>query len=131
MPILPYERSRRRNFPRFESKEDRRWTPSGSRRRHATAGGAAGGGDGAGSSRLISSPNEPIELLRRDFQEMETHILWVIQDHTLTQDQLRKVQGQLRRMEQALMDKLGISFASAPPRDVPADNSETDDDLDD
>ncbi|KAK9087374.1 hypothetical protein Syun_029768 [Stephania yunnanensis] len=38
-------------------------TPSGSRRRHATAGGAGGGG-GAGSSRLISSPNEPIELLQ-------------------------------------------------------------------
>ncbi|KAK9119577.1 hypothetical protein Scep_017670 [Stephania cephalantha] len=42
------------------------WTPSGSRRRHATAGGA-GGGDGAGSSRPISSPNEPVELLRSDF----------------------------------------------------------------
>ncbi|KAK9158092.1 hypothetical protein Scep_004666 [Stephania cephalantha] len=47
------------------------WTPSGSRRRHATAGGA-GGGDGAGSSRPISSPNEPVELLRRDFQAMQT-----------------------------------------------------------
>ncbi|KAK9148778.1 hypothetical protein Scep_007535 [Stephania cephalantha] len=51
------------------------WTPSGSRRRHGTAGGAAGGGDGVGSFRPISSPNEPIELLRRDFQEMRTHIL--------------------------------------------------------
>ncbi|KAK9149227.1 hypothetical protein Scep_007984 [Stephania cephalantha] len=64
------------------------WTPSGSQRRHATARGAVGGGggDGAGSSRPISSLNEPIELLRRDFQEMQTHILRVMQDHTLTQD---------------------------------------------
>ncbi|KAK9083441.1 hypothetical protein Scep_029912 [Stephania cephalantha] len=69
------------------------WTPSGSRRRRATAGGAAGGGDGAGSSQPISSPNEPIELLQRDLQEMHTHILRVMQDHTLTQDQLREVQG--------------------------------------
>ncbi|KAK9118455.1 hypothetical protein Scep_016548 [Stephania cephalantha] len=34
-------------------------------------------------------------------------------------------------MEQALMDKLGISFVPAPPRYVPADNSETNKDLDD
>ncbi|KAK9112223.1 hypothetical protein Scep_019742 [Stephania cephalantha] len=110
------------------------WTPSGSRRRRATAGGArggGGGGDGTGSSRPISSPNEPVELLRRDFQEMQTHILRVMHDHTLTQVQLREVQGQLHRMEQALMDRLGISFAPAPLRDVPADDSETDDDLDD
>ncbi|KAK9128573.1 hypothetical protein Syun_017370 [Stephania yunnanensis] len=93
--------------------------------------GGAGGGDGAGSSRPISSPNEPIKLLRRDFQTMRTHILWVMQDHTITQDQLRKVQCQLRRMEQTLMDRLGISFAPAPPRDVRVDDSETDDDLDD
>ncbi|KAK9100863.1 hypothetical protein Scep_024293 [Stephania cephalantha] len=110
------------------------WTSSGSRRRHATAGGAgggAGGGNGAGSSRPISSPYEPVELLWRDFQAMQTHILQVMQDHTLTQDQLREVQGQLNRMEQALMDRLKISFMPAPPRDVPADESETDDDLDD
>ncbi|KAK9105517.1 hypothetical protein Scep_022361 [Stephania cephalantha] len=88
------------------------WTPLGSRRRYATVGGA-GGGDGAGSSRPISSPNEPVELLRRDFQTMQTHIFRVMHDHTLTQYQLREVQGQLRRMEQALMDRLGISFA--PP----------------
>ncbi|KAK9118293.1 hypothetical protein Scep_016386 [Stephania cephalantha] len=106
------------------------WISSGSRRRHATAGGA-GGGDGTGSSRPISSPNEPVELLRRDFQAMQTHILRVMQDNTLTQDQLREVQGQFNRIEQALMDRLGISFALAPPRDVPADDSETDDDLDD
>ncbi|KAK9166565.1 hypothetical protein Scep_001756 [Stephania cephalantha] len=106
------------------------WTPSGSRRKYATARGA-GGGDGAGSSRPISSPNEPVELLRRDFQTMQTHILRVIQDRTLTQDQLREVQGQLRRMEQALMDRLEISFALVPPRDVPADDSKIDDDLDD
>ncbi|KAK9101591.1 hypothetical protein Scep_025021 [Stephania cephalantha] len=60
-----------------------------------------------------------------------THIIRIMQDHTLTQDQLREVQGQLRRMEQALMDRLGISFTPAPPRDVPVDDSETDDDLDD
>ncbi|KAK9127892.1 hypothetical protein Syun_016689 [Stephania yunnanensis] len=42
-----------------------------------------------------------------------------------------KVQGQLNRMEQAPMHRLRISFAPAPPRDVPADDSETDDDPDD
>ncbi|KAK9113764.1 hypothetical protein Syun_020561 [Stephania yunnanensis] len=79
---------------------------SSSNYRHAIAGGA-GSGDGAGSSRPISYPNEPVELLRRDFQAMQTHIL------------------------RALMDRLGIPFAPAPPRDVPADDSEIDDDLDD
>ncbi|KAK9157173.1 hypothetical protein Scep_003747 [Stephania cephalantha] len=96
-----------------------RWTwvdTVGVAHRHATIGGA-GGGDGAGSSRPISTPNEPVELFRKDFQAMQTHILRVMQDHTLTQDQLREVQGQLNHMEQALMDKLEISFAQAPPRD--------------
>ncbi|KAK9119398.1 hypothetical protein Scep_017491 [Stephania cephalantha] len=102
----------------------------GGQRRHAIAGGA-GGGDGCGSSGPISSPNEPIKLLRRDFLEMQTHILWVMQDHTLTQDQLQEVEGQLRRMEHALMDRLGISFMPTPPRDVQSDDSETNDDLDD
>ncbi|KAK9125677.1 hypothetical protein Scep_014523 [Stephania cephalantha] len=60
------------------------WTPSGLRRRHTTAGGR----DEAGSSRPISTPNESVELLRRDFQAMQTHILRVMEDHTLTQDQL-------------------------------------------
>ncbi|KAK9157336.1 hypothetical protein Scep_003910 [Stephania cephalantha] len=115
---------------RFTSNDGLGWTLSESQRRHATPRGA-GGGDGARSSQPISSPNEPVELLRRDFQTMQTHILRVMQDHTLTQDQLREVQGQLRHMEQALMDRLGISFAPAPPRDVPTDDSETDDDLDD
>ncbi|KAK9099992.1 hypothetical protein Scep_023422 [Stephania cephalantha] len=97
------------------------WTPPGSQRTCYTGGGGrgAGGGDGARSSRTISSPNEHVEILWRDFQEMQTHILRVMQDHTLTQDQLRDVQGQLHHMEQALMDRLGISFAIAPPRDVP------------
>ncbi|KAK9167165.1 hypothetical protein Scep_002356 [Stephania cephalantha] len=90
-----------------------------------------GGGDRAGSSRPISSPYELVELLQRDFQAMQTHILRVMQDHTLTQDQLREVQGKLNRIERALMDRLGISFAPAPPRDVPADDSESEDDLDD
>ncbi|KAK9128300.1 hypothetical protein Syun_017097 [Stephania yunnanensis] len=98
-------------------------------RKHATAGGA-GGGDGARSSGSISSLNEPIKLLRRDFQEMQTQILRIMQDHTLTQDQLQEVQGQLRRKEQALTDKLEISFASAPLRGVLANDSETDDDID-
>ncbi|KAK9158787.1 hypothetical protein Scep_005361 [Stephania cephalantha] len=93
------------------------------------AGAGAGGGDGAGSSRPISSPNEPIELLRWDFKEMQTQILRVMQDHTLTRDELREVQGQLRCMEQALMDRLGISFA--PPKDVSTDDSKTDDDPND
>ncbi|KAK9147438.1 hypothetical protein Scep_006195 [Stephania cephalantha] len=99
------------------------WTPSGSRRRHAGA-----GGDGAGSSRPISAPNEPIELLMRDFKEMQTNLLRVMQDNTLTLDELREVEGQLRRIEHALIDRLGISFT--PPRDV-LDYSETDDDPDD
>ncbi|KAK9166064.1 hypothetical protein Scep_001255 [Stephania cephalantha] len=107
-----------------------RWTPSGSRHIHATAGGA-GDGNGAGSSRPISTPNKPVELLQRNFQAMQTHILRVMQDHTLTQDQLREIQCQLNHMEQTLMDRLGISFALAPPRDVPADDSEINDDLDD
>ncbi|KAK9098867.1 hypothetical protein Syun_025912 [Stephania yunnanensis] len=93
--------------------------------------GGAGGGDGGGSSRPISSPNELVELLWRDFQAMQTYIFRVIQDHTLTQDQLREVQGQLNCMERTLMDRLKISFTPTPPRDVPADDSETDDDLDD
>ncbi|KAK9161262.1 hypothetical protein Syun_007603 [Stephania yunnanensis] len=37
-----------------------------------------------------------------------------MQDHTLTQDQLREFQGELNRTMQALMDRLGISFAPAP-----------------
>ncbi|KAK9139991.1 hypothetical protein Scep_009672 [Stephania cephalantha] len=68
------------------------WIPSGSRCRHATVGAGAGGGDGAGSSRPISSPNEPIELLRWDFKEMQRHILQFMQDHTLTHNELLEVQ---------------------------------------
>ncbi|KAK9157335.1 hypothetical protein Scep_003909 [Stephania cephalantha] len=100
------------------------WTPSGSWLRHV----GARAGDGAGSSRPISAPNEPIELLRRDFKEMQTNLLQVMQDNTLIRDELREVQGQLCCMEHALMDRLVISFA--PPRDVP-DDSETDDNPDD
>ncbi|KAK9140970.1 hypothetical protein Scep_010651 [Stephania cephalantha] len=102
------------------------WTPSGSRRRHVNVG--VGASDGAGSSWPISAPNEPIELLRRDFNEMQTNLLRVMQDNTLTHNELRKVQGQLRHVEHALMDKLGISFT--PHIDVP-DDLETDDDPDD
>ncbi|KAK9135231.1 hypothetical protein Syun_014561 [Stephania yunnanensis] len=98
---------------------------------HILVGGGARGGDGDGSSRPISTPNEPIKLLRRDFQTMQTNILRVMQYHTLTQDHLRVVQGQLNRMEQPLMDIFGISFAPSLPRDVPPNDSETDDNLDD
>ncbi|KAK9081638.1 hypothetical protein Syun_031421 [Stephania yunnanensis] len=52
-------------------------------------------------------------------------------DHTLTQYQSREVQDQLRRIEQALIDGLEIPFAPAPLRDALADDSETDNDLDD
>ncbi|KAK9132821.1 hypothetical protein Scep_012349 [Stephania cephalantha] len=54
-----------------------------------------------------------------------------LEDHTLTQDPLREVQGHLNRMKQALTERLEISFVPAPPRDVPADDSETDDDVED
>ncbi|KAK9159915.1 hypothetical protein Syun_006256 [Stephania yunnanensis] len=74
------------------------------------------------------APNEPIELLRRDFKEMQTNLLRVMQDNTLTHNELRDVQGQLRHMEHALMDRLGISFT--PHRDVPND-LENDDNPDD
>ncbi|KAK9147860.1 hypothetical protein Scep_006617 [Stephania cephalantha] len=110
------------------------WTPLRSRRRHVGAGAGAGAGvgdgdgDGGGSSRPVSAHDEPIELLRRDIKEMQTNLLRVMQDNTLNPDELREVQGQLGHMEQALMDRLEISFA--PPKDVP-DNSETDDDPDD
>ncbi|KAK9139833.1 hypothetical protein Scep_009514 [Stephania cephalantha] len=48
-----------------------------------------------------------------------------------SKEQSREVQGQLRRMKQALMYRLEISFAPAPPRDVLVDDSKTNDDLDD
>ncbi|KAK9160299.1 hypothetical protein Syun_006640 [Stephania yunnanensis] len=91
----------------------------------------AGDGDGVGSSRHISTLNETVELLRKDFKAMQTHILRVMQDHALPQDQLREVQSQLNCIERALMDKLKISFTLVPPSDVPAEGSVTDDDLDD
>ncbi|KAK9140244.1 hypothetical protein Scep_009925 [Stephania cephalantha] len=52
------------------------WTPSGSRRRHA----------GAGSSRPIPANDGLIELLKRDIKEMQTNLLWVIEDKTLDCD---------------------------------------------
>ncbi|KAK9112224.1 hypothetical protein Scep_019743 [Stephania cephalantha] len=101
-----------------------RWTPSWSRRRHV----GAGAGVGARSSWPLSTHDEPIVLLRRDINEMQKNHIWVMQDNTLNHDELREVQIQLGRMEQALMDKLDMPFA--PPRDV-LDDSETDDDPDD
>ncbi|KAK9100646.1 hypothetical protein Scep_024076 [Stephania cephalantha] len=87
------------------------WKLTGSRHRHA--------GDGVGSSRPISAHDESIQLLRRDIKEMQTNLLRVIRDNTLGHEELREVQGRLGRMEQALMDRLGISFA--PLEDVDAD----------
>ncbi|KAK9092413.1 hypothetical protein Syun_027324 [Stephania yunnanensis] len=49
------------------------------------------------------------------------------EDQTLTHDQLHEVLGQLRRMEQALIDRLGFSFG--PSRDVPYDEEDLDKDL--
>ncbi|KAK9092758.1 hypothetical protein Syun_027669 [Stephania yunnanensis] len=73
-------------------------------------------------------PLTPIELLRKDIKDMETSLLRVMQDNMLSRHEFREFQERLARMEQALIDRLGISFG--PPRDVP-DDSETDDDLDD
>ncbi|KAK9118154.1 hypothetical protein Scep_016247 [Stephania cephalantha] len=94
------------------------WTPSGSRRRHA----------GAGSSRPMSTSDEPIEQLREKIKEMQRSLLRVINDKTLDRDQLFEMHGRLGRIEQALMDRFGISFA--PPTD-PIDDSEIDQDPDD
>ncbi|KAK9166994.1 hypothetical protein Scep_002185 [Stephania cephalantha] len=98
--------------------DESRWTPLGSRRRHA----------GTGSSRTISAHDEPIELLRKNIKEMQTNLLLVIQDNTFDHDELPELQGRLGRMEQTLIDILGISFA--PPMDDLVD-SEIDDDFDD
>ncbi|KAK9105362.1 hypothetical protein Scep_022206 [Stephania cephalantha] len=99
------------------------WTPLGSRRRHA------GAGVGAGSSRPISAHDEPIKLLRRNIKEKQINLLRVIWDNTLGREELREVQGRLGRLEQVLMDRLGISFT--PLRDADDEDSETDHDLDD
>ncbi|KAK9126113.1 hypothetical protein Scep_014959 [Stephania cephalantha] len=96
------------------------WTPSGSRCRHTEV--------GAGSSRPMSVNDEPIEQLREDIKEMQRSFLRVINDKTLDHDQLQEIQGRLGLMEQAMMDRLGISFA--PPAH-PDDDSETNHDLDD
>ncbi|KAK9118415.1 hypothetical protein Scep_016508 [Stephania cephalantha] len=62
------------------------WTPSRSRRRHS----GARAGDVAGSYQPISAPNEPIELLRKNFKQMQINILRVMQDNTLTRDELQE-----------------------------------------
>ncbi|KAK9082961.1 hypothetical protein Scep_029432 [Stephania cephalantha] len=95
-----------------------RWTPSGSRCRHADT----------RSSQPISANNEPIEQLRGDIKEMHISLLRVINDKIINRNQLHEMQGRLGRIEQALMDRLRISFA--PLIDPDAD-SETDEDLDD
>ncbi|KAK9115230.1 hypothetical protein Syun_022027 [Stephania yunnanensis] len=71
---------------------------------------------------------QPIKQLRMDIKEMQRSLLRVINVKTLDRDQLQEMQGRLGRMEQALMDKLGISFA---PPSHPTDDSESDRDLDD
>ncbi|KAK9147982.1 hypothetical protein Scep_006739 [Stephania cephalantha] len=71
--------------------------------------------------------NEPIELLRIGIKEMQTSLLMLIKDKTLDRDQLREMHRRLGRMEQAVIDKLGISFAHAVEAD---DDSEIDHDLD-
>ncbi|KAK9168705.1 hypothetical protein Syun_000845 [Stephania yunnanensis] len=83
---------------------------------------------GAGSFHLISAHDEPIELLRKDIKDIQTLLLRIMQDNTLARGELRQFQEQLAYMEQALMDRLGISFE--PLRDVP-DDSKTDNNLDD
>ncbi|KAK9111521.1 hypothetical protein Scep_019040 [Stephania cephalantha] len=83
---------------------------------------------GAGSSWPMSARDEPIKQLRGDIKPMQRSFLRVINDKTLDRDQLHEMQGRLGRMEQALMDRLGISFA--PPAD-PDNDSETNQDLDD
>ncbi|KAK9162543.1 hypothetical protein Syun_003445 [Stephania yunnanensis] len=74
----------------------------------------------------MSANYEPIQL--RGIKEMQRSLLKVIQDKTLDRDQLREMYEQLGRMEQALMDRLGISFALASNVD---DDSETGHDLND
>ncbi|KAK9100795.1 hypothetical protein Scep_024225 [Stephania cephalantha] len=94
------------------------WTPSGSRRRHA--------GAGAGSSRPMSTNDEPIEQLKGDIKEMQRSLLRVIYDKTLNREQSQETYGRLGCMEQALMDILRISFV--PPAHID-DDSETDQNL--
>ncbi|KAK9158272.1 hypothetical protein Scep_004846 [Stephania cephalantha] len=85
-------------------------------------------GAGARFSRPISAHDEPIELLRKDIKDMQTNLLRVMQDNTLSREEMRELQGRLCRMEQALMDSLGISFA--PPADADDDDSDIDHDFD-
>ncbi|KAK9095154.1 hypothetical protein Scep_026623 [Stephania cephalantha] len=54
----------------------------------------AGGGDVAGSSRPISTPNEPSSFCGWTSGDVDTHSSGYA-DHTLTQDQLREVQDPL------------------------------------
>ncbi|KAK9092803.1 hypothetical protein Syun_027714 [Stephania yunnanensis] len=85
-------------------------------------GGRFGGRYGSGRDNL----SRHIRIVQTfDLQEMSLQTL----DNTLTRDELREVQGQLHRMEQALIDRLEISFTSSI--DVPDDDSKTDDDPDD
>ncbi|KAK9158503.1 hypothetical protein Scep_005077 [Stephania cephalantha] len=54
------------------------------------SGAEAGAGAGAGSSHPISTHDEPIELLRKDINDMQTSLLRVMQHNTLGRDELRE-----------------------------------------
>ncbi|KAK9114591.1 hypothetical protein Syun_021388 [Stephania yunnanensis] len=84
-------------------------------------------GAGAWSSWRMSANDEPIEQLRGTLRRCG-EVFRVINDKTFDREQLQDMQGRLDRMEQALMDILGISFA---PPVHPDNDSETDQDLDD
>ncbi|KAK9163499.1 hypothetical protein Syun_004401 [Stephania yunnanensis] len=68
-------------YPLHPSMVTTYWSGAGARAR-------AGAGDGVESSRPISAPNEHIELLRRDFKEMQTNFFRVVQDNALIRDEL-------------------------------------------
>ncbi|KAK9099066.1 hypothetical protein Syun_026111 [Stephania yunnanensis] len=74
------------------------WTPSGSRCKHA----------GVGSSQPMFANTEPIELLRKEIKKIQTNMSRMIEDKTLTCDQLRDMQGWLGHIEQAVIERLGI-----------------------
>ncbi|KAK9098280.1 hypothetical protein Syun_025325 [Stephania yunnanensis] len=79
---------------------------------HLTFGARAGGEDGAGSSQLISSPNEPIELLRRDFKKMSGFS----RDETdVTECRSFDKQGQGQRRYWATTSKIAELARFGPP----------------
>ncbi|KAK9096589.1 hypothetical protein Sjap_022086 [Stephania japonica] len=72
------------------------WTPSGSKmRRH----------DEAGSSRPIFADDEPFDQFKKEFKEMQTMILKMVNDTSVNRDQLLEMQGRLHRMEEGFMER--------------------------